>query len=98
VIGRVPTKNWWNLSILMKGKTAVKTRKNWGSIILKGRPWKHLLIKNLFEPLHQVYHQFYHLFLPGGQYGSVLSVILNRVMTKGGVAPVNLGKEERGGQ
>jgi hypothetical protein len=42
-------------------------------------------------------NQVYHLFLPSGQYGSVISVILNRMMTKGGVAHVNLGNEERGG-
>jgi len=93
------TKNWrlTLLSIIMKGRTAMKKTKTWLSLIMKGRTsMKNLdgpLIKNLFLPLHQVYHLF-----QSGQYGSVLNVTLNRVRTKGGVAYVNLGKEERGGQ
>jgi hypothetical protein len=41
-------------------------------------------------------HEVYHLF-QSGQYGSVISVALNRVRTKGGVAQVNLGRRKEGG-
>jgi hypothetical protein len=93
-------KNWRKtlLSIIMKGRTAVKRRKTWSRslIMIRMSSMKNqngTLIKNLFLPLLQVFHLFQR-----GQNGSVLSVTLNRVTTKGGVAHVNLGKEERGGQ
>ncbi len=91
-------KNWRKtlLSITMKGTIAVKRRKTWSSLIMKGmtsmKNQNGPLIKNLFLLLFQVFHLF-----QSGQYRSVISVTLNRVRTKGGVAHVNLGKEERGG-
>jgi len=47
------------LSIIMKGRTAMKRRKTRSSLIMKGRTsmknQNGPLIKNLFLPLHQVY-------------------------------------------
>ncbi len=87
-------KNWRKtlLSIILKGTTDMKRRWTLSSIIMKGRTSIGPLIKNLFIPLHQVYHLF-----QSGKNGSVISMTLNRVRKNGGVAHVNLGKEERGG-
>jgi len=79
------------LSIIMKGTTAMKRRIVLLSVTMKGRTSTGPLIKNLFLKLHQVSHLF-----QSGQYGSVISVTLNRVRTKGGVAHVNLGEGSRG--
>ncbi len=50
-------------------------------------------MKNLFLPQYQDYH-----LLQSRQNGSVISVMLNKARSKGGVAHVNLGEEERGVQ